>query len=255
EKLGESLISIQKFDAPLELTTSSLEALKAYSLGAEQTGRGRFLEAIPFYKHATELDPNFASAYAALAVQYNNTGQPKLAAEYHEKAFALRDRVTELEKLRITYFYYAYVTGEVDKAIEVLELNKRTYPRDPRALVSLSFTYGNSGQWEKAAEAAREAIRIDPNRAIAYGNLAESFIRLNRLSEAKAVVEQAQQQKLDFTEFHRDLYWIAFINTDAAAMQQQLSWASGKPDEYVAFDWQTQTAAFLGQWKKAQDFS
>src|SRR5262249_35195397 len=82
-----------------------------------------------------------------------------------------------------------------------------------------------------------------------------SFIRLNRLSEAKAVVEQAQQQKLDFTEFHRDLYWIAFINTDAAAMQQQLSWASGKPDEYVAFDWQTQTAAFLGQWKKAQDFS
>jgi len=126
EKLGESLSSIRKFDAPLELTTSSLEALKAYSLGYEQSIKGRFLESIPFYKRAVELDPNFAYAYASLAVQHANTNQPGLAAEYAEKAFALRDRVSELEKLRISNFYYAFVTGEIDKQIEVLELYKST---------------------------------------------------------------------------------------------------------------------------------
>ena len=130
QKLGESLSSIQKFDAPLELTTSSLEALKAYSLGYEQSTRGKFLEAIPFYKRAVELDPNFAYAYVGLAVQHSNTNQPKLAAEYAEKAFALRDRVSELEKLRISDFYYSFVTGEIDKQIEVLQTYKSTYPRD-----------------------------------------------------------------------------------------------------------------------------
>src|SRR6185503_12502593 len=127
QKLGESLSSIQKFDARLELTTSSLEALKASSLGYEQSSRGRFLEAIPFTKRAVELDPNFAYAYAALAVQYNNTNQPNLSAEHAEKAFALRDRVSELEKLRISTFYYVFVTGELDKGIEVLEVYKSSY--------------------------------------------------------------------------------------------------------------------------------
>jgi len=256
EKLGESLSSIQRFDAPLEVTTSSLEALKAYSLGSEQSTRGKFLEAIPFLKHATELDPNFASAYSYLAVLYNNLGQPKLAAEYAEKAFALRDRVTELEGFRISYFYYEDAVGDLEKCIEVLELYRRTYPRDPRAPLNLSVAYQLLGQFEKGADAARESMRIDPNRAVAHGNLAEAFVRLNRFAEAKKVVEQAQQQfKLDFTEFHRDLYWFAFINGDAAAMQQQLSWASGKQDEYVALDWQTQAAAFAGQWKRSQDLS
>jgi eukaryotic-like serine/threonine-protein kinase len=255
EKLGESLSSIQRFDAPLELTTSSLEALKTYSLGYEQTNRGRILEAIPFYKHATELDPNFAYAYGLLAVQYTNTGQPKLAAEYAEKAFALRDRVSELEKLRISYFYYTYVTGEVDKYIEVLELYRQTYPRDWRAPGNLASRYINIGQFEKAVGPAQESLRLNPNGAIPYANLADVFIRLNRLAEAKEIVDQAQQQKLDMTAYHGNLYWIAFVNGDATAMQQQLMWASGKPDEYVALDWQAQTAAFAGQLNRAQEFS
>src|SRR5262249_5001254 len=162
----------------------------------------RNLEAIPFFKHATELDPNFAYAYAGLAVQYGNTGQPKLAAENAEKAFALRDRITELEKLKISYFYYGYDTGEMEKAIEVLELYKYTYPRDRRAPINLSYIYSVIGQFEKATEAARESIRLDPNRATSYGNLAEAFIDLNRFAEAKAVIEQARQQKLDFIEYY-----------------------------------------------------
>jgi tetratricopeptide (TPR) repeat protein len=255
EKLGESLSSIQKFDAPLEVTTSSLEALKAVSLGQEQADRGKFLEAIPFYKRAVELDPNFAYAYTRLAVQYNNTNQPGLAAEYTEKAFALRDRVSELEKLRISAFYYSFVTGELDKAIEVLELNKQSYPRDFRAPGNLSDRYLVSGQFEKAAEAAREALRLNPNTAANYVNLGYAFMGLSRFAEAKEVFEQALTQKIDTRDFHTGLYQIAFVSGDTAAMKQQLDWASGKPDEYLAMDWQTQTAAFAGQDRRAQEFS
>jgi serine/threonine protein kinase/predicted Zn-dependent protease len=255
EKLGESLSSIQKFDASLEVTTSSLDALKEYAQGEDQQNKGQFLKAIEFYRRATEKDPNFAQAWLGLAVQYNNTGQPGLAAENAAKAYALRERVSELEKLRISYFYYSFVTGEVDKSIEVLELYRRTYPRDPRAPTNLSDRYLRIGQFEKAAEAAREGIRLNPNGVIGYLNLADAFIHLNRLAEAKAVIEQAQQQKLDATLLRAFLYQIAFVNGDQGGMQQQLTWASGKPDEYVALDWQTQAAAFAGQWKRAQDFS
>ena len=137
EQLGESLSSIQRFDAPLELTTSSLDALKVFSLGNEHSVSGRFLESIPLFRRAAELDPNFAYAYGSLAVVYSNTNQPGLAQEYAEKAFALRNRISELEKLRIASFYYTFVTGELDKRIETLELYKRTYPRDWRAAGNL----------------------------------------------------------------------------------------------------------------------
>jgi tetratricopeptide (TPR) repeat protein len=255
QKLGESLSSIQKFDARLELTTSSLEALKAYSLGYEQSSRGRFLESIPFSKRAIELDPNFAYAYASLAVQYANTNQPKLAAEYAEKAFALRDRVSELEKLRISYFYHSFVSGEIDKQIEVLELYKRTYPRDWRAPLNLSDAYSRTGQFEKAAAEGREGLRLNPNTAVGYINLGQAFISLGRFADAKEVVEQALRQNLDATPFHTFLYQVAFVGGDTSAMQLQVDWARGKPDEYVALDWQTQTAAFSGQWRRSQDFS
>jgi tetratricopeptide (TPR) repeat protein len=121
ERLGESLSSIQKFDAPLELTTSSLEALKAYSLAFELARRGKWLEAIPFYQHAVELDPTFAYAYIGLAIQYYNTSQPELTTKYTEKAFALRDRVSEYEKLRILHAYYKYVTGDLSRFLRAVE--------------------------------------------------------------------------------------------------------------------------------------
>ena len=254
EKLGESISSIQKFDAPLELTTSSLDALKAYTLGFEWSSKGKWLEAIPFYKRAVELDPNFAYAYSGLAVHYANTDQLGLAAESAEKAFALRARVSELEKLRISSFYYAFVTGEIDKGIEVLELYKQTYPRDSVAPTNLSVNYLLIGQFEKAVTEAREALRLN-SRATGYANLGKAFIGLNRYAEAVTVFEQAFQKKLDTTHFRWGLYTIAFINGDAAAMQRQLDWAKGQPDEYEALDWQTGAAAFAGQWRRSQDFS
>jgi eukaryotic-like serine/threonine-protein kinase len=255
ERLGESLQSIQKFDAPLEVTTSSLEALKAFSLGYDQGIKGKFLEGIPSFKRAVELDPNFASAYGQLSIMYANSDQPVLAAEYAEKAFALRDRVSELERLRISSFYYTFVTGEVDKAIEVLDLYKQTYPRDWRAPNNLSDRYFATGQFEKAAEAAREALRINPNNAVGHENLGQAFIALSRFAEAREVYSQALQQNLDTTSFHTGLYEIAFVNGDAAAMKQQLDWAAGKPDEYVALDLEAQTAAFAGQYRRSQEFS
>ncbi|HSF23528.1 MAG TPA: protein kinase, partial [Blastocatellia bacterium] len=255
EKLGESLGSIQEFDAPLEVTTSSLEALKAFSLGVEQTQSGKFLEAIPFYKRAVELDPGFAYAYGSLAVNYYNTKQPKLAAEYAEKAFGLRDRMSELEKLRITSFYHAFVTGDVDKGIETVQLYKQTYPRDERGPLNLSDRYGMIGQFEKAVDEGNRALHLNPNNAVAYWNLADSLTHLGRFSEARETCEQAVQLKLDTIAIHYFLYQIAFAEGDAPGMRQQLEWAIGRPDEYMALDWQNGAAAFGGQWRRARDFS
>jgi serine/threonine protein kinase/Tfp pilus assembly protein PilF len=256
EKLGESLNSLQRFDAPLEVTTSSLEALKAYSLGADEANRGKWLESIEHDKHALELDPNFASAYSGLSVCYANTGQPKLAAENIAKAYALRDRVSEVEKLRISSFYYFYVTGELDKYIEVLDLYKQTYPRDDRPYVNLSVAYDRIGQWERSAQEAGEAIRINPNTAAPHGNLARALMRLHRYDESLAVLDRAfKQYKLDSEHLHTWSYSIAFIRGDAAAMKHEAESLTGKQNEYLALDWQTNSSAFAGKWKLVQDFA
>jgi tetratricopeptide (TPR) repeat protein len=255
EKLGESLGSIQEFDAPLEATTSSLEALKAFSLGVEQTQSGKFLEAIPFYKRAIELDPQFAYAYGSLAINYYNTKQPKLAAEYAEKAVALRERLSEPEKLRIASFYYAFVTGEIEKGIETVQLYTRTYPRDERGPLNLSDRYGMIGQFERAVTEARKSLELNPNNAVGYWDLADSLTHLDRFSEAREVCEQAIGQKLDTVALHFFLYEIAFAEGDAAAMQRQLNWSNGQLDSYVSLDWQSAASAFAGQWRRALEFS
>lgn len=254
--LGESLSSIQKFDAPLEVTTSSLEALKAYSLGSEQSARGSWLEAIPYFKSALELDPNFASAYGGLGVCYSNTQQPKLAAESLSRAYALRDRVTEVEKLRITAIYHLNVTGDIDKYIEVSELHKRTYPLDVRPYTNLSVGYDRIGQWEKSAQEAGEAIRINPSGAAPHSNLARALIRLHRYDESVAVLDRAiHQLKLDSEHLRTFVYHNAFIRGDAATMKQQIDLQSGRRDEYMAVDWQTNAAAFGGQSGRAEELS
>ena len=255
EKLGESLSSIERFDAPLELTTSSLEALKIFSLGFELRLKGRNAEVIPFYRRAIELDPNFAYAYLELAAIYDNTTQPRQAAEYASKAYELRDRVSELERLRITFFYQTFVTGELNSAIETLELYKQTYPRDERAFMYLSHIYCRVGRFEKAIAAAREALRLNSANAVNYVNEGEMLLHLNRFAEARQVFEQASEQNLDNLWFHTYLYQIAFILDNTAAMANQLDWFSGQADEYIALDLQTGTLAFRGEWRKAQDFS
>jgi tetratricopeptide (TPR) repeat protein len=256
EKLGESLGSIQKFDAPVEqATTSSLEALKAYSLGLEKHIKGQYLEAIPLYKRATDLDPNFAIAYSRLAAVYSNTRQVDLATQASQKAFELRDRASEKEKFYILDHYYAFATHELEKGIESLELWKATYSRDYIPYNNLSVRCASAGQFEKVVTNASESIRLNPNAALAYTNLAAGFIGLNRFDEALEVLRQALAKKLDSTSYHGYLYSIGFIKGDPVAMKQQTDWAAGKPEEYAAWDWQTKSAEFNGQLKQAEEFS
>jgi tetratricopeptide (TPR) repeat protein len=254
EKLGESLASIERFDTPLaQATTSSLEALKAYTLGRDLSRKGKYTEAVPFVKRAVELDPNFATAYASLAVMHTNMGEGQLAAGYAERAFELRGRTSEREKLIISNIYYTLTTEEIDKSTEVAELWKQTYPRDVRARTNLSRNYALIGQYDKAAEEAGEAIRLDPNFATPYNNLGESFRCLNRFDEARAIFEQAVERKLDPYYLHADFYQLAFVQGDEATMQRQVDWANGKPGEGVLLYGQAHAAAFSGQRRKSQE--
>jgi eukaryotic-like serine/threonine-protein kinase len=255
-KLGESLGSIQQFDKPLkQATTSKLEAFKALSLGFDRSYSGDVMEAIRFYKRAVEIDPDFALAYNVLSVTHGATGRPGLAAEYAEKAYKLRDHVSEFEKLHTTNYYYAYAIGDLNKRIEVLMLFRGIYARNPGAPTDLAVTYNMIGQYDQAIAHAREAIRLNPNFAPAYRALGLALLPLNRFAEARDALTQALQQNLDTPDFHAILYQIAFTEGDTALMRQQIDWARGRPNEYIAFDWQTGAAAFAGQWRKAQDFS
>jgi tetratricopeptide (TPR) repeat protein len=254
EKLGESLSSIQKFDAPIErATTSSLEALRAYTLGHEQNRKGKYAEAIPFFKRAVELDPNFALACARLAVQYDNINERQLAEEFAERAFELRGRTSEREKFLISWAYYTLTTGEIDKSIEVLELWKQTYPRDILARNNLSGQYLSTGQYDKAVEEAGEAIRLDPNLAPLYSILGGSFLNLNRFDEARAIFEQGVEKKRDSLGLHAQFYSLAFIQGDEATMQRQVDWANGKQGEGVLHYMQAHAAVFSGQRRKSQE--
>ena len=253
-KLGESLSSIQKFDKPLEqATTSSLEALKAFSLGQAQHMKLSDPEAIPFLKRAVELDPNFAQAYATLGVCYNNQGESELGRENIKKAFELRDRVSEREKFYISAHYYDTVTGEIDKAIETYDLWKQTYPRDSVPYDNLALRYATIGQYEKSLAVCREARRLDPRDLYTYQNTAAAFAGLNRFDEAKAVIDEALAQKLDSFVFHLMLYQVAFIQGDRAAMQTHAAWATGRPDEAFMAAIQSAAAAFSGRLKEARE--
>jgi eukaryotic-like serine/threonine-protein kinase len=255
EKLGESLASIQKFDAPIEqVTTSSLEALKAYSLGLELHSGGKYQDAIPFYKRAIDLDNNFAIAYARLATVYNNTGKFELSREASAKAYEFRDRASEREKLVVTASYYGSVTGEWDKQIEQLEIWQRTFPRDWEPLNLLAARYTVVGPFEKAIAEGRQALRLNPKEARAYANLAVAFIGLNRFDEARDVLRQALAQKLETANMHMRLYQIAFLQGDAATMKEQLDWATAnRPGDAPA--WAAQAAEFSGQLARANQFT
>ena len=255
-KLGESLSSIQKFDVPIEATTTSLEALKAFSMGIT-TGRTKGdAAAIPFMKRALELDPNFAAAYAGLGVEYSNLGQASLSAENIKKAYALRDRVSEHEKYRIADLYYGIVTGELEQDIQVCELWANSYPQDLTPPGNLGVIYSELGQHEKAVTKTQEALRLEPNAVVDYVNLAQNYLALNRLDDARKAIAQAQQRKLDGDTLHWAIYQLAFLKGDAAEMERQVAWAAGKPgDEDLLLSFQSDTEAYYGRLVKARDFS
>ena len=256
-EVGESLSSVQKFDVPLEqATTNSLGALKAYTLGVKTRREKGEAEAIPFFKRAIELDPNFASSYAFLAVDYINLNQPHLGADYLKKAFDLRDRVTEPEKFRITWLYYQNVTGELEKANQTAELWIQVYPRDYFPYIFLGVDYMVLGQYEKAATVTREAPRLDPNNVIPYLNLGQIYLALNRFDEARAITDEAFGRKLEGIPLHLNLYALAFLQSNEAAMKQQANWAMGKPGgEDWVLSLESDTEAWSGRLGKARELS
>jgi eukaryotic-like serine/threonine-protein kinase len=255
-KLGESLASIQKFDVPVEATTTSLEALKAYSMGITTERTKGDAASIPFMKRALELDPNFAVAYAGLGVAYNNLGQASLSAENIKKAYALRDRVSEHEKYRIASLYYNYVTGELEQSSQVYELWAKSYPQDLVPPNNLGVIYSELGQNEKAVVEMQESLRLEPNAVNGYGNIAQAYLALNRPDDARKAIEQAQQRKLDGDFLHWVIYQLAFLKGNAPEMERQVAWAAGKPgseDQLLSF--QSDTEAYYGRVVKARDFS
>ncbi|MFZ3191078.1 MAG: protein kinase [Candidatus Sulfotelmatobacter sp.] len=254
-KLGESLATVQKFDVPVEATTPSLEALKAYSMGIT-TGRTKGdAEAIPFMKRAIELDPNFAMAYVGLAVEYSNLGRASLAADNAKKAYDLRDRVSERERYRISAFYFQYVTGEVEKATEAYELWAKSYPRDMVPHVNLGVIYSALGQYDKAIAETEIQQRLEPS-IVGYGNLAGDYVNVNRLKDARQTLQEAQQKNFDGLTIRADLYSLAFLSGDSAEMERQVAWGAGRPgeeDQMLNIDADTQ--AYYGHLEKARDLA
>jgi eukaryotic-like serine/threonine-protein kinase len=253
-KLGESLPSVQKFDVPVEATTPSLEALKNYSMGVTIGREKGDAPAIPFLKRAIELDPNFPLAYAGLAVSYNNLGEPSRALEYATKAYQLRDRVSEREKLRISGVYFGR-TGEVEKEVQTYELWEANFPRDFVPHNNLGVRYSAMGQYEKALAEFQEVLRLQQTLG-GYANLGGTYLNLNRLDDAKDTFDQALAHKLDGGFLRQNIYSLAFLQGDAAQMEQQVAWGAGKPgDEDGLLSTQSDTEAYYGRMAKARDFS
>jgi tetratricopeptide (TPR) repeat protein len=257
KRLGESLSTVEKFDTPLEqATTPSLEALKAYSFGRKAEYQRGNSAAIPFYKRAIELDPNFAVAYAALGIAYSNLGEPGLANENLQRAYELRNRVSEREKLGISAFYHSYVTGDLEKGNEIYELWAQAYPRDGVPLGNLGVNNFYMGHYEKALSETLEHLRIDPDDALGYGNLVTQYAALNRFDEAKAAYREAMARKLEDSGLHGNLYGIAFLQNDVAEMERQIAWAAGKPGAEDMFpSFASDTEAYYGHLSKARALS
>ena len=254
-KLGESLATVQKFDVPVEATTSSLEALKALSMGITTFRTKGNSESIPFYKRAIELDPNFAVAYGSLGLTYGNLQQPSLAAENIRKAYDLRARVSEREKYRIEALYYSYVTGELEQASQVYELWNKSYPLDAIPPGNLGYIYTELGQYEKALAKTEESQRLEPD-VVGYFNLMGVRLALNQPDEAQKALDQARAAKFEGEVLHWGMYLLAFFRGDSAEMRRQVEWAAGKPgSEDLLLDTQSNTEAYFGRLAKARDYS
>jgi len=256
-KLGESRISIEKFNHPLEeVTTSSLPALQAYTESMRVELEHGDPEAIPLLKRALELDPNFALAYARLGVAYSNLGQAGLAIDNLTRAFELRQRSSEHESFYISTQYYTFVTGQVEKANQELQLCIQEYPRDSLAHLDLGDNYALLGQYQQAVVETRESLRLEPNSVLAYGNLALFSLALNRMEDAETAFREALSHNLDDPYLRQNRYFLAFLKNDFASMQQQVNWATGKPGaEDLLLSDESQTQAYYGRMDNARELS
>ncbi len=257
-KLGESLTSVQKYyTTPLEeATTPSLDALQAYSQGRKTIITTGDVAALPLLKRAVELDPNFAMAYAGMAVSYSNLDEIGLAAENARKAYALRLKVSERERLAIESSYYMFATGELEKAAEVYELWQESYPRDGAPYANLVFISSALGNWNRALEEALGAMRLEPNAASNYPNLGMIYTNLNRLDEAEAVYKQAEQRKVPKGFLFNDRYLLAFLKGDATQMAEMAAAAMDKPGkEDLLLATQADTAGWNGRLRNARELT
>jgi DNA-binding winged helix-turn-helix (wHTH) protein/tetratricopeptide (TPR) repeat protein len=255
-QLGESLATVRKLDAPLdEATTSSLEALQAYSLGLKAFHENGAATALPWDQRAIELDPNFAMGYEDVGVDYLGLGEVVRAREYYTKAFELREHASRREKLAISADYYRVVTGEREKAAQTYQEWIASYPHDYRAYLRLGTAYAEQGHYEKAAEITRESLRLAPDSFGPYANLTNFLLALQRFDEARQTVRHTQTRKLDSFVLHDALYALAFIGDDPSAMTEQQQWFAGKPEENIGFLLASDTDAYAGHLSKAQEFT
>ena len=256
-ELGESLSTVQKFDIPLEqATTSSLEALRQYTAGLRVDNQQGDVAAIPFFKRAIELDPNFAKAYISMAASYSNLGEYGLASENMQKAYKLRDRATEVERYSISANYYDDVTGELDKANAMLEEWTHSYPRDVHPLVALALNHNLVGQYDQAVAELHEGLRINPDHSSCYLNLIANYAALNRVEEATATYNAALARKLDHPLLHVNRYGVAFLQGDSAEMQRQLAGITRKSGlEDFLLSVQSDTEAYAGHFHNARELS
>jgi eukaryotic-like serine/threonine-protein kinase len=255
KKLGESLASIQKFDTPIaQATTSSLEALRAYSLGLKAADTKGDIDAIPFLKRAIELDPNFASAYSSLAWRYNNLGELNVSYGYAQRAFNLRERVTEREQFEISAAYYSAL-GDLDQDLRNFQVWAQTYPRDWLPWQNIGVDLALLGEYERALKPAQEALRLNPDHANCYVNVAWDFLSLNRRDEARQIAQRALAHDLQDPQLHLILYQAAFLENDTKGMEAQVTALSGTAGEQFALGAQSSTEAYLGRLRKAREFS
>ena len=255
-QLGESLSMVQKYDMSLsQATTSSLDALKAFSLGDAKHNMGEEREAIPNYQQAVEIDPNFAMAYARLGTVYANMGQTELSEQNRQKAFELRDRASEREKLYIMAHYYAD-SGQIDKGITAYELYRQTYPRDSTPFINLAGIYNQLGQFDNALENAKHAVEIDPDQASGYTNVAMAYVGLNRIEEARTTINTALQHKAEATGFRLGLAMLDWCEGKEADMEKELQSASATPEgEAGVLGLRAGIASNRGQVRQAREFA
>jgi eukaryotic-like serine/threonine-protein kinase len=252
-KLGESLPSMARFDVPIEqATTPSLTALKAYALGLEERRRGRELESVAFFNQAIELDHEFASAYATLSTVYGSLGEWHRSEEYARLAYVLQNRVSERERLFITYQFHDRVTGNQEKAASTLELWKAAYPREFRPVNALALIHHRMGRHERAVEEAREALRRSPGHPFALSNLAIAYRSLGKYDEARKVGREAVALKVETTPTRRLLYQLGALANDGTAAEH-LQWAKDRPREFDLVSAHAQVAAYEGRLHEADE--
>jgi eukaryotic-like serine/threonine-protein kinase len=255
-ELGESLASVQRFDVPLEVaTTSSLDALKAYSLGLKAGDEQETAASLKLHERAIQLDPDFAMGYLAVGDCYTTLGEVGRASEYITKAFQLRDHASESERLAITGVYYFNVTGELDKAAKIFQQKIASYPNQFTDYNGLTIILSRQGQYREAADLAKKAIGIGSDDEGTYENLAGYNLALQDLNEARRI-STTELKKTDDFILHLNLAALAFLESDNNLLAEQQKWLAAKPDyENYGLDFASESEAYIGHQGKARELN